>query len=80
MSEERMAFHVSEMSEEDLKLLIEAPIPEEAKIYNNENDSFLTELRNCYLSLLKKQEPLGEDFEKVLYDNLWDLYQRTEND
>ena len=24
--------------------------------------------------LLSKQEPLGKDFEKVLYDNLWDLY------
>ena len=25
---------------------------------------------------LKKQEALGEDFERVLHDNIWDLYAR----
>ena len=25
--------------------------------------------------LAAKQEPLGEDFARVLYDNLWDLYE-----
>lgn len=24
--------------------------------------------------LIKSQKPLGDDFSKVLYDNLWDLY------
>ena len=24
--------------------------------------------------ILKKQEPLGEPFDKILRDNLWDLY------
>ena len=27
-----------------------------------------------YEELLSSQEPLGKEFEKVLYDNLWDLY------
>ncbi len=25
---------------------------------------------------LEKQEPLGKEFEAVLFDNLWDLYAR----
>jgi hypothetical protein len=28
--------------------------------------------------LLEKLEPLPEDFQKILYDNLWDLYERSE--
>ena len=28
-----------------------------------------------YSRLLARQEPLGAAFEKVLYDNLWDLYE-----
>jgi len=31
-------------------------------------------MMNFYATLLAHQEPLGADFEKVLYDNLWDLY------
>jgi hypothetical protein len=27
-------------------------------------------------ALAEKQEPLGEDFEKVLYENLWEIYLR----
>jgi len=30
---------------------------------------------NFYAKLLAVQEPLGVAFEKVLYDNLWDLYE-----
>jgi hypothetical protein len=30
-----------------------------------------------YATLLAKQQPLGQEFEKVLYDNLWDLYERS---
>ena len=30
---------------------------------------------NFYARLLANQEPLGEVFEKVLYENLWDLYE-----
>lgn len=29
-----------------------------------------------YLNLLSKQERLGIEFERVLYDNLWELYAR----
>lgn len=31
---------------------------------------------NFYKDLLSNQEPLGIEFEKVLYDNLWNLYER----
>jgi len=27
----------------------------------------------------KAQKPLGKEFEKVLHDNLWDLYENGEN-
>lgn len=27
------------------------------------------------IDLIKNMEPLGDDFERVLYDNLWDLYE-----
>lgn len=40
-------------------------------IYNFEES-----IGNFYAKLLLNQEPLGADFEKVLYDNLWDLYER----
>jgi len=30
---------------------------------------------NFYVNLLSAQEPLGATFEKVLHDNLWDLYE-----
>lgn len=30
---------------------------------------------DVYARLLAKQEPLGAVFEKVLYENLWDLYE-----
>lgn len=28
-----------------------------------------------FLKLLELQEPLGAEFEKVLHDNLWELYE-----
>ena len=31
-----------------------------------------------YRKLLSMQEPLGKEFERVLYDNLWDLYDRDD--
>lgn len=34
-------------------------------------------IAHFYSQLLAKQEPLGKEFEAVLYDNLWDLYVRT---
>ena len=36
------------------------------------------ELEEFYLRLLESQEPLGEEFEKILYENIWDLYVRDE--
>ncbi len=41
-----------------------------------ENDDFEVTLAQFYEVLLSKQERLGKEFEKVLYDNLWDLYAR----
>jgi hypothetical protein len=32
------------------------------------------DISNFFNELASKQEPLGEEFEKVLFDNLWDLY------
>jgi len=29
------------------------------------------------IDLLKNQQPLGKEFEDVLHDNLWDLYERS---
>ena len=38
-------------------------------------DSFESVISRFYTSLLSNQEPLGADFEAVLNDNLWDLYE-----
>ena len=44
---------------------------------NNElsNSNFEMTLTDFYTSLAAKQEPLGAEFEKILYDHLWSLYQ-----
>lgn len=34
--------------------------------------------RRHALPLAARQEPLGKEFERVLYDNLWDLYDRDD--
>lgn len=39
-----------------------------------EKASFEDIVSNFYQTLLSKQMPLGEPFEKILFDNLWDLY------
>mgnify|MGYP001589188050 CR=1 FL=1 len=41
---------------------------------NVELDTELGAISDFFSKLLAKQEPLGHDFEKVLYENLWDLY------
>lgn len=43
--------------------------------YESGFDSFKLSVSNFYSRLLVSQEPLGAEFEKVLYDNLWDLYE-----
>ena len=40
------------------------------------NEVWDKELNEYFDNLAKKQEPLGEEFEKVLYNNLDDLYVR----
>lgn len=41
----------------------------------NEDGIFLCE--DCmFEELIEQQEPLGEEFAKVLHDNLWELYAR----
>ena len=42
-----------------------------------ESDCFEASIARFYAQLLSGQEPLGAEFEKVLHDNLWDLYART---
>lgn len=39
-------------------------------------DRFIETVSNFYAALLVRQEPLGEEFARVLHDNLWDLYER----
>jgi hypothetical protein len=39
------------------------------------SDNFSLEVSNFYTKLLASQEPLGEKFEKILHENLWDLYE-----
>jgi hypothetical protein len=36
--------------------------------------NFDTEIALFYNRLLNRQKPLGDEFQKVLTDNLWDLY------
>lgn len=39
------------------------------------NVNFEDEIAAFFTRLSSEQEPLGAEFEKVLFDNLWDLYQ-----
>lgn len=43
--------------------------------YYQNRYNFEESVGKFYAKLLSNQEPLGADFEKVLYDNLWDLYE-----
>lgn len=43
--------------------------------FNSISSTFENVVSSFYANLLSKQEPLGGDFEKVLNDNLWDLYE-----
>jgi len=45
--------------------------------FDTSTSNFEFSVSSFYADLLSKQEPLGEEFEKVLYDNLWNLYVRT---
>jgi hypothetical protein len=49
-----------------------------ASYVENETLTFLSEepLVSFFTKLLSTQERLGEEFENVLHDNLWDLYAR----
>jgi hypothetical protein len=38
------------------------------------DDEFIEEVKVFYSELLLNQKPLGSEFEKILNDNLWDLY------
>lgn len=42
--------------------------------------SEMDHVTSFYAKLLSSQEPLGVEFEKVLYDNLWELYERCRVD
>jgi hypothetical protein len=35
---------------------------------------FAAEIEKFYFDLAEKQEDLGDPFEKILHENLWDLY------
>lgn len=38
-------------------------------------DRFMDGMANFYAKLAAAQEPLGSEFERVLQENLWDLYE-----
>jgi hypothetical protein len=38
---------------------------------------FEAAVTDFYAKLLANQEPLGKEFERVLHENLWDLYVRS---
>lgn len=43
--------------------------------YTRQSDfDFEGSMATFYATLLGQQEPLGAEFEKILYDNLWELY------
>jgi hypothetical protein len=39
------------------------------------DQEFVGTVSNFYAQLLDNQEPLGQEFEQVLHDNLWELYE-----
>ncbi len=41
---------------------------------DNDDREFVGNVSKFYATLAEGQEPLGKEFEKVLHDNLWDLY------
>jgi hypothetical protein len=43
--------------------------------YRQERTRFENDITGFYAKLLSSQEPLEESFEKVLYENVWDLYE-----
>lgn len=43
--------------------------------YGHIPDMFEEEVGSFFAHLLASQEPLGAEFERVLHENLWDLYE-----
>ncbi len=39
------------------------------------DQEFIDTVSNFYAQLVDNQEPLGQEFEQVLHDNLWNLYE-----
>jgi len=39
------------------------------------DQQLITAVSNLYATLAQESEPLGEEFEQVLHENLWDLYE-----
>jgi len=48
-----------------------------ATAYQSQTVDFEGAITAFYASLLARQQPLGKEFETVLYDSLWDLYVRS---
>ena len=54
-----------------------APTPEEVEAWRRTGADVDRQLRDFGAQLRAKQQPLGPEMNKVLHDNLWDLYERT---
>lgn len=51
-------------------------IPLRATELTKDNDNLLM---NAFSNLAKQQEDLGDEFEKVLFENIFDLYSNLDN-
>lgn len=49
------------------------------KDFLNNNETATLKQNDFFINLANCQEPLGHDFQKVLSDNLFDLYQSSDS-
>lgn len=81
---------VGQSTQRDISLLLRSPvkIEESSNTFGQCTNSFTGEyetpilgfeenVTSFYAQLLAMQEPLGREFEEVLYDNIWDLLVRS---
>ena len=81
---------IGQASQRDISLLLRPPaiIEESSNTFGQHVNSFTGEYENqifsfeenvasFYTQFLGVQEPLGKEFEEILYNNLWDLLVHT---
>jgi len=81
---------VGQVPQLDLSILLRSPVRVEESSntfgqhansftgeYENQISMFEENIASFYAQFLGMQEPLGKEFEEVLYNNLWDLLVHT---